>query len=232
MFPNKFRFIQRAMAEGGFDPCECICSHEHAMRRLINLVRITWGYLEGWLFRHYFSSCRFAITDAFDSAYSVACTVRICVSNFLMSFWRVNTNYSFLFISQSCILTALTLFLLKCFLYAFFSVCIKPKKLPSKIFVIKVVPHIIRWTYSYDRIIMSKFLKVLSKSFWIWESSDFEFWVLFLAMSLIGWATSSYVHCSNCKMFLCFCIELRILFFNRHWTKCFFFFFLSICILK
>ncbi|CAO2639812.1 Small integral membrane protein 14 [Lemmus lemmus] len=27
------------MAEGGFDPCECVCSHEHAMRRLINLVR-------------------------------------------------------------------------------------------------------------------------------------------------------------------------------------------------
>lgn len=29
------------MAEGGFDPCECVCSHEHAMRRLINLVRWT-----------------------------------------------------------------------------------------------------------------------------------------------------------------------------------------------
>lgn len=27
------------MAEGGFDPCECICSHEHAMRRLLNLLR-------------------------------------------------------------------------------------------------------------------------------------------------------------------------------------------------
>ncbi|XP_036187511.1 small integral membrane protein 14 isoform X1 [Myotis myotis] len=27
------------MAEGGFDPCECVCSHEHAMRRLINLVK-------------------------------------------------------------------------------------------------------------------------------------------------------------------------------------------------
>lgn len=26
------------MAEGGFDPCECICTHEYAMRRLINLV--------------------------------------------------------------------------------------------------------------------------------------------------------------------------------------------------
>lgn len=26
------------MAEGGFDPCECICNHEYAMRRLINLV--------------------------------------------------------------------------------------------------------------------------------------------------------------------------------------------------
>ncbi|XP_034527822.1 small integral membrane protein 14 isoform X3 [Ailuropoda melanoleuca] len=27
------------MAEGGFDPCECVCSHEHAMRRLINLYQ-------------------------------------------------------------------------------------------------------------------------------------------------------------------------------------------------
>ncbi|XP_017599804.1 small integral membrane protein 14 isoform X1 [Corvus cornix cornix] len=36
---DKFRFIQRTMAEGGFDPCECICSHEHAMRRLINLCQ-------------------------------------------------------------------------------------------------------------------------------------------------------------------------------------------------
>ena len=26
------------MAEGGYDPCECICTHEYAMRRLINLV--------------------------------------------------------------------------------------------------------------------------------------------------------------------------------------------------
>lgn len=26
------------MAEGGFDPCECVCTHEYAMRRLINLV--------------------------------------------------------------------------------------------------------------------------------------------------------------------------------------------------
>ncbi|KAK7929447.1 hypothetical protein WMY93_005842 [Mugilogobius chulae] len=31
--------IQKKMAEGGFDPCECICSHEHAMRRLLNLLR-------------------------------------------------------------------------------------------------------------------------------------------------------------------------------------------------
>nr|XP_034968912.1 small integral membrane protein 14 isoform X2 [Zootoca vivipara] len=32
------------MAEGGFDPCECICSHEHAMRRLINLLRQSQSY--------------------------------------------------------------------------------------------------------------------------------------------------------------------------------------------
>ncbi|XP_034043656.1 small integral membrane protein 14 [Thalassophryne amazonica] len=32
------------MAEGGFDPCECICSHEYAMRRLINLLRQSQSY--------------------------------------------------------------------------------------------------------------------------------------------------------------------------------------------
>lgn len=32
------------MAEGGFDPCECICSHENAMRRLINLLRQSQSY--------------------------------------------------------------------------------------------------------------------------------------------------------------------------------------------
>ena len=26
------------MAEGGYDPCECICGHEHAMRRLLSFV--------------------------------------------------------------------------------------------------------------------------------------------------------------------------------------------------
>lgn len=30
--------VSREMAEGGFDPCECVCSQEYAMRRLINLV--------------------------------------------------------------------------------------------------------------------------------------------------------------------------------------------------
>ncbi|XP_035407178.1 small integral membrane protein 14 isoform X3 [Cygnus atratus] len=44
VFTDKFRFIQRTMAEGGFDPCECICSHEHAMRRLINLLRQSQSY--------------------------------------------------------------------------------------------------------------------------------------------------------------------------------------------
>lgn len=33
------------MAEGGFDPCECICTHEYAMRRLINLVSNGTGLL-------------------------------------------------------------------------------------------------------------------------------------------------------------------------------------------
>ncbi|KAM9363073.1 small integral membrane protein 14 [Symphorus nematophorus] len=32
------------MAEGGFDPCECICTHEYAMRRLINLLRQSQSY--------------------------------------------------------------------------------------------------------------------------------------------------------------------------------------------
>ncbi|KAM6972733.1 small integral membrane protein 14 [Aplochiton taeniatus] len=32
------------MADGDFDPCECICSHEHAMRRLLNLLRQSQSY--------------------------------------------------------------------------------------------------------------------------------------------------------------------------------------------
>ncbi|XP_068606826.1 small integral membrane protein 14 isoform X2 [Brachionichthys hirsutus] len=32
------------MAEGDFDPCECVCTHEHAMRRLINLLRQSQSY--------------------------------------------------------------------------------------------------------------------------------------------------------------------------------------------
>ncbi|XP_029601599.1 small integral membrane protein 14 isoform X2 [Salmo trutta] len=32
------------MAEGGFDPCECICPQEKAMRRLINLLRQSQSY--------------------------------------------------------------------------------------------------------------------------------------------------------------------------------------------
>ncbi|KAM3831680.1 small integral membrane protein 14 isoform 1-T2 [Vipera latastei] len=32
------------MAEGGFDPCECICAHEHAMRKLIDLLRQSQSY--------------------------------------------------------------------------------------------------------------------------------------------------------------------------------------------
>ena len=28
------------MSSGGYDPCECVWSHENAMRRLINLVSI------------------------------------------------------------------------------------------------------------------------------------------------------------------------------------------------
>ncbi|XP_033627476.1 small integral membrane protein 14-like [Asterias rubens] len=27
------------MAEGGYDPCECVCSHEGAMRRLLSMLR-------------------------------------------------------------------------------------------------------------------------------------------------------------------------------------------------
>lgn len=32
------------MAEGGFDPCECIWSHDQAMQRLISLLRSSQGY--------------------------------------------------------------------------------------------------------------------------------------------------------------------------------------------
>ena len=50
---------RRDMAEGGYDPCECVCTHEYAMRRLINLVRaptpstsgITQGLRIGWIQR-------------------------------------------------------------------------------------------------------------------------------------------------------------------------------------
>ncbi|XP_061131248.1 small integral membrane protein 14 isoform X1 [Syngnathus typhle] len=36
--------ILKDMAEGGFDPCECICSTERAMRRLLNLLRDSQSY--------------------------------------------------------------------------------------------------------------------------------------------------------------------------------------------
>jgi hypothetical protein len=32
------------MADGGFDPCECIWNHENAMRRLMNLLRDSQSY--------------------------------------------------------------------------------------------------------------------------------------------------------------------------------------------
>ncbi|XP_068134566.1 small integral membrane protein 14 [Hyperolius riggenbachi] len=32
------------MAEGNFDPCECVCSYNYAMRRLINLLRQSQSY--------------------------------------------------------------------------------------------------------------------------------------------------------------------------------------------
>lgn len=32
------------MADGGFDPCECIFSHEMAMRRLLSLLRQSQSY--------------------------------------------------------------------------------------------------------------------------------------------------------------------------------------------
>ncbi|XP_077461704.1 small integral membrane protein 14 [Stigmatopora argus] len=44
LFKTQSNFTSKDMAEGGFDPCECICSHEHAMRRLINLLRHTQSY--------------------------------------------------------------------------------------------------------------------------------------------------------------------------------------------
>ena len=32
------------MADGGFDPCECIFNHEMAMRRLLSLLRSSQSY--------------------------------------------------------------------------------------------------------------------------------------------------------------------------------------------
>lgn len=69
-------------------------------------------------------------------------------------------------------------------LYAFFSVCIKQRKLPRKVLLVNI------WscTYSYGKLMMSKFFKLPSKKFWSWESSDSEFWVLFL--SVIDWLSN------------------------------------------
>ncbi|XP_068176732.1 small integral membrane protein 14 isoform X2 [Antennarius striatus] len=41
---SSVRTVWSAMAEGGFDPCECVCTHEYAMRRLINLLRQSQSY--------------------------------------------------------------------------------------------------------------------------------------------------------------------------------------------
>ncbi|XP_072663169.1 small integral membrane protein 14 isoform X2 [Canis lupus baileyi] len=43
-FNSQVKSSWAIMAEGGFDPCECVCSHEHAMRRLINLLRQSQSY--------------------------------------------------------------------------------------------------------------------------------------------------------------------------------------------
>lgn len=151
----------------------------------------------------------------FDTAYSVVCTVRDCVSDFLMSFWIVNTNYSFLFVSQSCILTALAVFLLKCFFVTL--VYIKTKKLPHKLFEFEVVIHMWSCMYSYGKITMSKFLRQNFKKFWSWESSDFEFEFYFLLCRCYGWANSSKLFCiavtvtCTIAMVLCFCMELSSL---------------------
>lgn len=179
MFTEKFRFIQGTMAEGGFDPCECICSHEHAMRRLINLVRIIWEYLylEVWLYRHCFSACTLAVTDAFDFAYSVACSARISISDSLMSIWVLNKDYSFLLILQGCISTAAALFLLVCFSVTR-KVCTKTKKLSCKLSEFRVMPHIWNSTCSCDKITMSLFFELCFKKHWIWEGSADEYWVL------------------------------------------------------
>jgi len=32
------------MADGGFDPCECVWNHENAMQRLLNLLRQSQSY--------------------------------------------------------------------------------------------------------------------------------------------------------------------------------------------
>ena len=36
--------IELKMADGGFDPCECIFNHEMAMRRLLSLLRSSQSY--------------------------------------------------------------------------------------------------------------------------------------------------------------------------------------------
>ncbi len=40
----RFTHIDVKMADGGFDPCECIFNHEMAMRRLLSLLRQSQSY--------------------------------------------------------------------------------------------------------------------------------------------------------------------------------------------
>ncbi|XP_037703274.1 small integral membrane protein 14-like [Choloepus didactylus] len=36
--------VCRRQTEGGFDICECVCAHEHEVRRLVNLLRQPQSY--------------------------------------------------------------------------------------------------------------------------------------------------------------------------------------------
>uniref|UniRef100_A0A8C9DRH2 Small integral membrane protein 14 n=1 Tax=Prolemur simus TaxID=1328070 RepID=A0A8C9DRH2_PROSS len=61
------------MAESRFDPCECVYSHEHAMRRLINLLWQSQSYCRD-------VECLQELSGSSDNSISVTMTLMV---------WRV-----------------------------------------------------------------------------------------------------------------------------------------------
>ncbi|XP_076369305.1 uncharacterized protein LOC143256243 isoform X2 [Tachypleus tridentatus] len=66
------------MADGGFDPCECVWSHDHAMQRLISLLPSSQGYctdsecFQEWTKQPISSKCSYSL-----KAYKEWCIMKI-----------------------------------------------------------------------------------------------------------------------------------------------------------